>query len=87
MDLQSVQQSEVNQKEKNKYCILTHICGTYWQGRNRGTDVENGWVGTVGEGKCGINREIRIDIYTLPCVKQIASGNLLYSTGAQLGAL
>ena len=27
------------------------------------------------------------DIYTLPCVKQIASGNLLYAQGAQLGAL
>ena len=27
MDLESVIQSEVGQKEKNKYCILTHICG------------------------------------------------------------
>ena len=27
MDLQSVIQSEVSQKEKNRYCILTHICG------------------------------------------------------------
>ena len=27
MDLESVIQSEVSQKEKNKYCILTHICG------------------------------------------------------------
>ena len=27
MDLESVIQSEVNQKEKNKYRILTHICG------------------------------------------------------------
>ena len=27
MDLESVIQSEVIQKEKNKYCILTHICG------------------------------------------------------------
>ena len=27
MDLQSVIQSEVSQKEKNKYCILTHVCG------------------------------------------------------------
>ena len=25
MDLESVIQSEVSQKEKNKYCILTHI--------------------------------------------------------------
>ena len=27
MDLQSVIQSEVSQKEKNKYCMLTHIYG------------------------------------------------------------
>ena len=25
-DLESVIQSEVSQKEKNKYCLLTHIC-------------------------------------------------------------
>ena len=28
MDLETVIQSAVSQKEKNKYCILTHICGT-----------------------------------------------------------
>ena len=27
VDLETVIQSEVSQKEKNKYCILTHICG------------------------------------------------------------
>jgi len=27
MDLESVIQSEVSQKDKNKYCILTHTCG------------------------------------------------------------
>ena len=27
-------------------------------------------------------REIRFDINTLPCIEQIASGNLLYSTGS-----
>ena len=43
MDLESVIQSEVSQREKNKYDILTHILGsremvqiTYLQGRNRG---------------------------------------------------
>ena len=29
MDLETVIQSEVSQKEKNKYRVLTHICGTY----------------------------------------------------------
>ena len=28
MDLETVIQSEVCQKEKNKYRILTHVCGT-----------------------------------------------------------
>ena len=28
MDLETVIQREVSQKEKNKYRILTHICGT-----------------------------------------------------------
>ena len=28
MDLETVIRSEVSQKEKNKYCILMHICGT-----------------------------------------------------------
>ena len=32
------------------------------------------------EGECGTNWEIRFDINTLPRVKWIASGNLLYST-------
>ena len=27
MDLETVIQSEINQKEKNMYCILMHICG------------------------------------------------------------
>ena len=28
MDLETVIQSEVSQKEKDKYCILRHTCGT-----------------------------------------------------------
>ena len=27
MDVESVTQSEISQKEKNKCCILMHICG------------------------------------------------------------
>ena len=27
IDLETVIQNEVSQKEKNKYCTLTHICG------------------------------------------------------------
>ena len=32
MDLETVIQSEVSQKGNNKYCILTHICGTLKNG-------------------------------------------------------
>ena len=46
------------------------------------TDVENGLVDIVAEGKSGMNGESSIDIYTLPCVKQIAGEKLLYNTGS-----
>ena len=57
MDLETVIQHEVSQKEKNKYCILMHICGiwkmwyrrSYLQSRNRDTDVENKRMDTKGE--------------------------------------
>ena len=32
----------------------------------------------------GVNWEIDVDIYTSPSVKQIASGNLLYSVGSSV---
>ena len=32
MDLEPVIQSEVSQKEKNKYCIVMHLCGIYKNG-------------------------------------------------------
>ena len=44
------------------------------------SDIENGGVDTGGEGEGGMNGEIRFDINTLLCVKQIASGNLCCST-------
>ena len=47
------------------------------KGRNRDIDVEDRHVDTVGEGEGGMNWEIRIDLYTLPCVKLIPSGNML----------
>ena len=33
---------------------------------------------TVGEGEGEVNRENTMEIYTLPYIKQITSGNLLY---------
>ena len=53
-------QSEVSQKEKSKYRILTHIWNleewdwwTYFQGRNRNKDVENGLVDSEQEEEHG----------------------------------
>ena len=55
MDLESVVQSQVSQKEKNKYCTLTHICGIYLQDSNGDADRENRLADTVGEGEAGMN--------------------------------
>ena len=48
----------------------------------KSTDVEKGLADTVGEGESGMNGKSSIDIYTLLCVKQIASGKLLCNTGS-----
>ena len=37
------------------------------------TEVENGHMNTVGEGEVGTNWEIRIAIYTLPCVYSLGT--------------
>ena len=50
-------------------------------GQDRDADIENRAVGVIEGEEDGANWEIGIDIYILPCVKLIASGNLLYSTG------
>ena len=57
MDLESIIQNEVSQKEKNEYCILMHICGiqengineSILQSRNRDTDIENKYMDTKRE--------------------------------------
>ena len=76
MHLETVIQSEVIQKEKNKYHILTHICGTKkmvqmnWFAeqklRHRSREKMNGHQGgkESGGGRCGVmNWEIGIDMY------------------------
>ena len=70
MDLESVIQSEVSQKEKNKYRILTHIYGilkkkmalmNLGQDRNKDTDVENGLEDTdQGKGKLGRSERVAL---------------------------
>ena len=80
-------QSEISQKEKNKYHLLMAYI---WNLKKNGTE-EPIWragietqtqrhVDTVGEGKGGTDWESSIETYTLPCVKQTASGKLPYNT-------
>ena len=52
---------------------------TYLQGRNWDANVENEICGHRGES--GRNGGNRIDMYTQPCVKQIACERLLCNTG------
>ena len=91
MDLETVIQSEVSQKEKNKYRILTHVCGIQKNGTDEPVcraEIEtqmqrtNVWTpkGESGRVRGGgvMNWEIGIDIYTLICIKWITNKNLLY---------
>ena len=52
------------------------------QGRNRDTDAENRRTDTGARAWGGTNWECRTDRYTLPCVKQIASGQRLQRAGS-----
>ena len=62
MNLAPITQSEVSQKEKNKYCILIHIYGIQKNGTDEiiyrvamETDIKKRLVDTEGEGEGGMN--------------------------------
>ena len=86
MDLETVIQSEVSQKEKNKYRIISLIyviqkndtdeliCNAEIETQTQRTNI---WIPRV-EGQGGMNWKIGIDIYTLLCIKQITNENLQY---------
>ena len=89
MNLETVIQSEVSQKQKNKYCIIFLICGIQKNDMEElicKAEIEtqmqrtNVWTprGKKGGGKIW---EIGIDIYTLMRIKQITKEYLLYITG------
>ena len=46
---------------------------TYFQGKNGDADAHKGHVDTDGKWQNGVNWEVWIDVYTLPCGKQMAS--------------
>ena len=86
MDLETVMQSEVSQKEKNKYHVVSLICGIQKNGTDQlickaEIDVPmqktNVWISRRREG--GMNWKIGIDVSTQLCVKQITNENLVYS--------
>ena len=65
-------QTEVSQKEKDKYRILVHmesrkmVLMSLLQGSNGDADIENRLLDTVGEGEGGTNGKSSIRTYTLP---------------------
>ena len=93
MDLESVIQSEISQKKKNKYHTLMHI---HIYVESRKMVQMNIFTGQEQTDRCreqicrprvggrggGMNWKSRTDIYTLLCVKQIAHAKLLYSIGS-----
>ena len=91
MVLETAIQSEVSQKEKSKYRILMHICGTQKNGTDElvwraeiETEMQRtsvwtprGESGGVVEGWCDALGNWDY-IYTLICIKWITNKNLLY---------
>ena len=90
MKLEPIIQSEVSQKEKDQYSILTHIYGILKDGNDnpicktkRDTDAQNRLLSSVGEGEGGMFRENSIATYTLSRVKQISSPGWMHETSAR----
>ena len=73
MNLESILQSEVSQKEKHQYSILTYIYGiykdVYMRDSKRDTDINNRLLDSVGEGKGGMIWENSIETCILSYVK------------------
>ena len=88
MNLEPIIQSEVCQKEKDKYCILMHIYGIQKKGTEefiyRATmekQTENRLM-DMGRGQERVRCMERVTWkFTLRYVKQVANGNLLYVSG------
>ena len=93
MDLETIAQSEVSQKEKNKYHILTHTCEIYKSGTEdpisrTGTEIQIRSMDIWKQGRVGWIGRLRLytlcilHIHALPRVNYKASGNLLHGTGS-----
>ena len=88
MKLEPIIQSEVSQKEKHQYSILTHINGIQKDGNDnpvcktaKETDVQNGLLDSEGEGESGMIWENGTETCILSYMKQIASPSSMHETG------
>ena len=90
MNLKPIIQSEVSQKEKDEYHILTHIFGIqkngseefiYRAAMEKQTQRPDLWTQGEGGGERVRCMEKVTWKLTLPYVKQIANGNVLYVSG------
>lgn len=50
MDLQDIMLGKISQTEKDKYCMISLICGIQKEKRNPDSDIENRFVVATGEG-------------------------------------
>ena len=78
MKLKLIIQSEVSQKEKHQYSILTHIYGIQKDGNDnpvcetaKETDVQNSLMDSVGEGEGGKIWENGIETCKISCMKRV----------------
>ena len=88
MKLEPIIQSEVSQKEKYQYSILTHIYGIQKDGNDdpvcetaKETQMYRTDFWTLGEGEGGMIWENGIETCILSCKKQIANLGLIHDTG------
>ena len=88
MKLEPIIQSEVSQKEKHQYSMLTHIYGIQKDGNNdpicktaKETDIKYRLLDSVGEGEGGMILENSIETCILPYVKQMTIPSSMHETG------
>ena len=87
MKLEPIIQSEVSQKEKYQYSILTHIYGIQKDGNDnpvcetaKETKISR-TLDSVGEGEGGMIRENGIETCIISYVKRVASPGSMQDTG------
>ena len=88
MKLEPIIQSEVSQKEKHQYSILTHIYGIrkmvmitlYARQQKRHKCIEQS-LDSVGEGEGGMIWENGIEICIISYMKRVASPGSMHDTG------